>query len=97
MKKKNSIIQNSIIVTSQGIWNLSCINKTLETKQDIEKAGDVIDYYLKKMYHQTQKGKVYHENIRDTIDRLQNKLNRHLLFVRFDEWSDIKDDYVINK
>lgn len=97
MKMKNNNIENNLVITTIGIWNISCINKTLESQDDMIKVHKIIKKYVEKMYLCSSDEKIFNDCVYEIIKKLEKKLSKFFLFIRFDKWSDIKDDYVINK
>lgn len=92
MLKNNSIIQHSIIITTAGIWNLSCSKKTLTKSKETEKIYEKVQKYLDSLYFQTNKGKIYTPYVDTIRTKLENELS---ISLRFDKWNDIKNDYII--
>jgi hypothetical protein len=90
---KRDVIENSIIFTRWGIWQIKFIG-FLEL--DLERESKKLNEYEKIIYLNTERGKVNILNNRQLkyihyyIEKLQNRYQG--LTVRFDRWEDLYDN-----
>lgn len=94
LKEKNKIIKSSFVFTKWGIYEISCGKHVKEKDQSTVK--EIIEYYIEKIYHNTNKGKDYdYYKIKEILKKCTIKLNHFGLKIKFTPWKQVEYPFVV--